>query len=160
IVDGAERYLRNGSPNNERWMGSTTEYFPAWAGYRAVRLLWQERRRSFDRLPVEIWEKWTGILLAWWVQDDRDSDFRPDALRCVQQHAPCETHEIGTRLLEGHGFASSIHIIKGRLGPLWDPTVDETVKASLRKRSLDAYEVSARVEHLVSIGDSDVRSWA
>jgi hypothetical protein len=60
----AERYLATANPNNERWLGTNTFYRPAAAGYRALRLLLLERPQVLNTFSVDIWQKWSGIILG------------------------------------------------------------------------------------------------
>src|SRR5215203_753517 len=65
IVDGAAPYLRQTVPDHREWLGLNRTYWPAWAGYCALKLLFTERRATFDELESELWHRWAPVVVGW-----------------------------------------------------------------------------------------------
>ena len=63
-IAAAEKYVNAAEPNNDRWFGTNTFYRPAAAGYRALRLLLDQRPGLLETLAAKIWEKWSAIILG------------------------------------------------------------------------------------------------
>lgn len=61
----ARQYLMLASPpENIDWIGNNTIWFPIMAGYRALRLLYDEDRSDFEKLPQRVWDVW-GPTTLW-----------------------------------------------------------------------------------------------
>jgi hypothetical protein len=65
IIDGATRYLTETDPMPAIWLGRPKVYWPAWGGYCALRLLWQEQRDVFDGLGDDLWRRWASMVVGW-----------------------------------------------------------------------------------------------
>lgn len=65
IVDAASRYVRSANCQPEKWLGTTTRYFPAEAGYQALLLLLRLRPDELTTLDGSVWREWAPILIDW-----------------------------------------------------------------------------------------------
>jgi hypothetical protein len=64
IVEAAKRYVLEGEPNTEEWLEKDgVIHFPAFAGYRALRLLKNLAPDSVSEIPASAWAKWAPIIL-------------------------------------------------------------------------------------------------
>jgi hypothetical protein len=103
IVDAAAEYLELGDPEPGRWLGHSVLFYPAWAGYRALRLLWSERFDAFKGLDDDVWRRWAPIVIGWPPRYDRQADgFDETALREVRRVAPDDAREYGITWLAEH----------------------------------------------------------
>ena len=64
IVETAKHYLLEQGPEAQKWLGKDTVYPPAFAGYKAFRLLLREAPQFVTTLPVDVWKRWAPIILA------------------------------------------------------------------------------------------------
>jgi hypothetical protein len=79
IVDAAWKYIQEQDAKPDAWLGTSKLYRPAWAGYRAFRLLLKEAPEIFDSIPTDAWKRWAPIILAFPFHSAlRDGD--PDRL--------------------------------------------------------------------------------
>jgi glycosyltransferase involved in cell wall biosynthesis len=69
-------YLRDAPLADISWLGTSTSHRPATAGLRALRLLCDEERSTFEDLSAEIWAVWAPAVLGY-VGNDRDTDGNP-----------------------------------------------------------------------------------
>ncbi len=65
LVNAAEHYIYGQDPHTDTWLGTNTLYRPAFAGYRAFRLLQSEASNSLDILPSHVWQTWASIIVAY-----------------------------------------------------------------------------------------------
>ncbi|MEA1909107.1 MAG: hypothetical protein U9N43_08790, partial [Euryarchaeota archaeon] len=65
IVETAKRYVLEQDPKTQEWLGKNTIYRPAFAGYRALRLLLQEAPDFISTRPTDVWKRWAPIILAY-----------------------------------------------------------------------------------------------
>jgi len=63
IVEAAKRWVLEGDPRTEEWLGKDVVYRPAFAGYRALCLLLRFAPDLVEELPTDVWEKWAPIVL-------------------------------------------------------------------------------------------------
>ncbi len=61
----AKRYLQTYDLKDEDWLGKTTYHRPAMSAYKAFKLL----RSSGQEIEVELWGKWSLVLLAFSKED-------------------------------------------------------------------------------------------
>lgn len=65
IVMAAKRYVLEQDPETSKWLGTNIIAQPAFAGYRALRLLLKEAPGFVSTIPAEVWKKWAPIILAY-----------------------------------------------------------------------------------------------
>ena len=63
IVEAAKRYILEGKPNTDEWLGKGVIYPQAFAGYRALRLLQNLSPDSLSDIPEHAWERWAPMIL-------------------------------------------------------------------------------------------------
>jgi len=65
ILSAAKKYIIKGEPDNQEWVGTNKISFPAYAGYRALRLILEKEPEWFEEITSEIWQKWIPIILLY-----------------------------------------------------------------------------------------------
>jgi len=90
IIRAAKRYLIEQDPATQKWLGTNIWHRPAWAGYRALRLLFQEIPSEFSALTVEVWRKWASVVLAF---PERVEAVRRKLVAEAYQYAPADILE-------------------------------------------------------------------
>ncbi len=70
----AEMYIARTDPNADNWFPTTwiLNYRPAYAGYRALHLLFKERLEHLLQLPDELWHRWAPVIVAGVELDNTD----------------------------------------------------------------------------------------
>ncbi|WP_176439087.1 glycosyltransferase [Puniceibacterium sediminis] len=97
-LDGQERerirrtavvYLCDAPLTDLSWLGTSTSHRPANAGLRALRLLREEDRSTFEGLSAETWAVWAPAVLGY-VGNDFDTDGNPQRglMRVAYRVAP------------------------------------------------------------------------
>lgn len=65
IIQAAERYLHEGNPDNEHWIGLNQLHRPALAGYRALRLLYTKNPSGIECLEELVWNVWAASIVGY-----------------------------------------------------------------------------------------------
>lgn len=63
MIEAAARYVLDGNPRTDEWLGKDSPHRPALAGYRALRLLVSFAPHFLPEMPTEAWEKWVPAIL-------------------------------------------------------------------------------------------------
>lgn len=74
ILNASKKYVIDGNPSSEEWIGSDKINCSAMAGYKALLLLLTEERSFLDNIPSEIWKKWAPTILAYLTGSGSDED--------------------------------------------------------------------------------------
>ncbi len=65
ILDAAHRYVLGYDDHAiEGWLGTNTIDWRAIAGFRALYLLWEERRQTVTNLESEVWHRWAAAVVG------------------------------------------------------------------------------------------------
>ena len=64
IVRAASVFLRDATPEIEKWIGTNEYYLSDLAAYRALLLLRSERIELYDLLDASSWRRWTPVVVA------------------------------------------------------------------------------------------------
>lgn len=74
IIAAARKYLFDGDPKTDEWIGTNAIQFSAFAGYRAIKLLINLDGGFVEGLPAEIWDKWTPIIYFYPIYNGSNQD--------------------------------------------------------------------------------------
>jgi len=91
IVEAAKRYLLDQDPEANSWLGTDTFHRPAFAGYRALRLLLREAPGFVSTIPDDVWKRWAPIILAYPTPSGiGDEEPHRELVKLAYQHSPDE----------------------------------------------------------------------
>jgi hypothetical protein len=153
IVDGAERYLREGAPG-EPHRAPRTPLRPAWAGYRALYLLHAERRKRFETLGDDEILRWLPIMVAWPRTADEPPEFADLLLRRANEIAPERVAEgVGERLEAGvpHGDLS---LALSDLEAIWSESLEGVLLQYLEHPAINSGERARLLQRLLEYGST------
>jgi predicted NACHT family NTPase len=97
IVETAKHYVLEQGPEGQKWLRKDIMYRPAFAGYKAFRLLLLEAPQFVATLPVDVWKRWAPIILA--VPTASINGGTPDTQQLVKLAYQSAPDEIITTLL-------------------------------------------------------------
>lgn len=64
IIKAGKPFLLQQESKPEIWLGKNKIYFPAMAGYRALRIYFERERSFIENLGKEVWRKWAPITIG------------------------------------------------------------------------------------------------
>lgn len=89
IIQAAKQYVLNADPNVHKWINNNILHRPAFAGYRALRLLLKEDREFIANLSQPIWRKWVPIIVSYPLSGSNNED-NQELIRTGYQQASDE----------------------------------------------------------------------
>jgi hypothetical protein len=143
-------YLVGYDPEPTKWFGANKGWRPAQAGYRALRVLHDQR--AADTLPSGAWAKWAPAVVDWLPYGDGEQEFHRWAIDRCSREAPTSTaHWIGEALdkdLRDHNYAFVLQRMSagGDTGTadgtlpaeqVWTPQLDAELKKRATQSKLD-----------------------
>lgn len=133
IVRAAKRYILEGEPGIDGWLGETVlwETHPADAGYRALRLLVSLAPDFVAEMPDGAWARWTPVILDYPVTTGTgETEPHLELAAMAYRHAPATF--IGTLLflIEKKNEEKGSLSILGYIKKCWD---DQLARALLEK---------------------------
>jgi predicted NACHT family NTPase len=121
IIECAKRYITDEDPQPSQWLGKKVMWRPAYARYRAFRLLMSEDPSHISLLSAEAWRKWASILVAYPFQNEvSDSAAQTTLVTTAYSYAPDEVIRTVLALIDYEnktdGFVSAL----AHLEDCWD----------------------------------------
>jgi hypothetical protein len=88
LLNAASVYLEERDANPAAWLAEDKGWRPAWAGYRALVLLREERPQALRALCDERWAAWAPAIVSFPRSSEPDTAVHVAVLRGLQQAAP------------------------------------------------------------------------
>lgn len=137
ILECAKRFLLFSEPSPEKWLGKNILYRPAYAGYRAFRLILTEDPSYLDELPVDVWTKWACILVNYPFQSETTDH---DAKSCLLEHAyrliPEEISRLVLLAIDAENKKGGYISVLSHLANCWDDAFCAMLLARLKRKGL------------------------
>ncbi len=172
ILSATKNYIIEGEPDNQEWVGTNIISFPAYAGYRALRLILEMEPESIRNLNSEIWIKWIPIVLLYEFgiygqnivdpeklylnRDDSNLPLNPEIVfrnMLLQMGYPRAKKQLVATLLAQIDYVNdqthSLTILS-RIGILYDDFIGKSLQDKLEKKNLRPDIVGNILEFLLS----------
>ena len=137
LVEGAKRYLLEGDPEAKKWVRKNIMYRPAYAGYRAFRLLLDRCPDQLLVMPIEVWRKWACILVSYPFQsEESEASVQQRLVELASERVPGEIISSILLLIDKEnktdGFVSCLSTLKD----CWTDDISRALLHKLRKSRL------------------------
>jgi len=163
IVSAAKRYILEGEPGIDGWLGEDTiwETHPAYAGYRALRLLTKFAPDFVADMPDEVWERWAPVILDYPVfASTEEAGLHQELVAIAYRRAPGRVIDTVLFLVdkenEKQGFLSIVHDLKG----CWDERLARAVLDKARDERLTPSCLLSVLTDLLDYGLDEAREFA
>ena len=131
VIEAAKRWVSEGDPRTEEWLGKDLAYRPAFAGYRALCLLLRFAPDFVEELSIDSWEKWTPIILDFPVTLNTDEEKEPHLQLVATAYDRAPDRFVSTLVtLIDHANAKDHMFVTRSLERCWD---DRLARAVLQK---------------------------
>lgn len=161
-VDAAAKYLEDGEPHTDQWIGTNTIHRPAFAGYRAARLLLAEAPHELSRFSAATWAKWAPIIVAF-PEPIGTGNAKPMERLVARAYteAPKRTTETLLTLIDKENEESkSLHILH-KFKRCWDRRLCSALQQKAEQTDeLRPEAVGDLLDHGLRHGCSDMREYA
>jgi len=161
IVKAAERYLHEQDPQTDTWLGTNTLDRPAFAGYRALRLLQTEVPRALNALPRHIWQKWAPIVVAYPTPHGVGDESPHLALTALAyRHSPDEVVRVLRAVMDQEAGENGHIFVNRKFGPCWDDRLAQVLLEKARERDLPFTCMGSLLADLLRHNDPFARAFA
>jgi hypothetical protein len=122
IVRVAAAYLRLGEPGNGNWVREQTLQRPAFAGYRALRLLANLDPAEFQNLSSGVWKRWT-VSVVCYPADNSELAVQQNLIARAYGSTPDETLQAFDLLIESdfNADANRLRFDLSKVSRCWKP---------------------------------------
>jgi len=161
-LDAAAKYLELGEPHTDEWLRTNNVHRPAFAGYRAARLLLAERSDVLERLSDEVWQKWAPIVVAFPEPIGIDDAEPMETLvQIAYARAPKQVTETLLTLIDKENEESrGLHILH-KFARCWDSKLSEVLLTKAKQDlSLRTPSVGIILERVLAHDGADALSYA
>lgn len=150
IVEAAKAYIYQGDPETQTWLGTNTVYYPALAGYKALRLLLQEESGFISSISVDAWKKWTPIILDYPKSGNEiDEETRRTLVKIAYQNAPTEVINTLMILIDQENQGIGSIYINRAVKECWDERLASAILNKVQDKQLNPKSVGCLLEDLL-----------
>lgn len=161
IVETAKRYLFEQDPNTKEWLGKNIIHRPAYAGYRALRLLLQEAPDFLSGIPSDVWKKWAPITLAYRITGGKeDEEDQQKLINMAYKHAPEEIIYTLVVLVDKEDKElGEIYIIR-KVEGCWDERLANALLAKVKDNKLKPGSIGSLLSILLDHNVKEAKQFA
>ena len=161
IVAAAKRYLLEYSPAPDSWSRPASHYPPEEAGYRALRLLWQEDPSALADLSHTIWRDWAAVILAYPSWNDANPRPQQELVYRAYQYAPDTIMSTFLRLIDAYNTEQSyLFFLTDRLALCWEAFSMNMVLSQLEDQALKPTYLGSLLQPLLERGFAAANAFA
>jgi predicted NACHT family NTPase len=133
LIDAAKRYVVNGEPENDKWVGTTSYQNVALAGYHALYLLSKVAPEFVELLSPQILEKWAPVITLFplYHQHEKELDIHQNLIKKAYQSAPEVVLDSISKQIDLENTEANAHpALSNKFEGIWD----ERFRARLREQ--------------------------
>lgn len=162
ILAGAQTYLLNADPETSKWLGTNTLYFPAYAGYRALRLIRQFQPEFLEKISPDVWARWAPIILAYpTISGEKDEDVHNGLVKNAFEASPMKIINTLKVLIDQEDKENShISITKKMIGCWGYGLLEDVLFAKLKDPSLKCSSFTCLLNDLLEHGVEEAYDYA
>lgn len=161
IIQAAKQYVIAGDPATDRWLGTNTIYHPAFAGYRAIRLLLDVDQQFLETLSADQWQKWAPIILAYPTSNaEKERDIQEVLVYVAYQLAPNEIIRSLLVLIDEDNKQGEHLFNLSKVSRCWDAQLKQVLLDKLRDKKLKPQCVAGLLEELLKYQASGAYEFA
>jgi hypothetical protein len=163
IVEAARRFLAECDPTWD-WLGGNSLPYAAVAGFRALRLLRKEDKKSFISLNATTWKRWVPAIIGhpFPTMDDEENAYQ-EFIELVQKHAPAEMVRAVRLVLEAEDKKQNDVFVLRHFETHWTDGLATMLMEKVKSGTLSprgtAAVLSKLLQHEVGEAQVIVESW-
>lgn len=162
IIEGAKKYLLEGNPQTDKWIGTNTIYRPAFAGYRALFFLSQVDPRFIESLAPGIWQKWSSIIFHYPVfngSGEETFNRHRKLIATAYRHAPGAVIDLLLAEIESTKHEQKILSLE-KLEYCWDARLKGALRNKLTDENIPSILMDKLLDKLLELNDAETEAFA
>ena len=161
IINAARRYVFEGDPKTDKWIGTNTVYRPAYAGYRALWLLKSVDLVFINSLSTDVWRKWVPIIFHYPIFNGSGQEIYEAHRRFIGMVYQIVPDEIIKLILgEIDRLRTNTTVDLEKLHDCWDAALSEALRTKLFMNNLNPDMFRLLFMALVQHDDQQTISYA
>jgi len=148
IVKAAKIYLEMHDPQTNKWLDKNVLDRPAFAGYRALRLLLKEDPNFISTIPDDIWKKWSPTILAY------PTSSSTELIELAYNHAPNEIIQALMAIIDKENEEHNHIFVIQKVKNCWDERLANAILIKAKDKNMKpdcmGYLLSDLLENKVS----------
>ena len=151
IIEVAKKYIDQGEPQTDSWLGTNSFNHLAIAGYKALRLvLVKEPTFLSTVITPDVWKKWVAIILDYpKVTKDKENEIRQQLLTRAYQNAPDEFIRVLEILIDQENSQDCLQIQR-EVRCCWDDCLANVLLDKAKDKKLTARSLGDLLKELLS----------
>lgn len=159
ILDVAKKYVVEGNPETDQWLGTRSFYYVALGGFRALRLLLQETPQFLKNISKTTWQKWTPIVLVYEETNSSENEaIHQRLLKMAYEFAPDEVIKTLMVIID-QGDSDLSHLFR-KLEACWDDRLSQTLLSKLQDKNLNTGRIATILDALIQQDVGQARAFA
>ena len=156
IIEAAKKYVIDGEPLNEEWVGTNTIFRPAFSGYRALYLLLAESPEFIEKISGDLWRKWAATVVSFPLNSHGGDEMIPHQVLVAHAYKYASDEVIQTILkqIDGENEKGEIILFPQRLDVCWDDKFKSALREKLNDDTLKISSWGRILEELLKHGDT------
>ena len=161
IIAAAKKYIYQGEPETDAWLGTNSFRCSALSGYKALRLIALKDPDFISTIAADVWQKWAAIILDFPnAREDKDKDIRQQLIKRAYQNAPNELIRALIILIEQENTQhGSIHILY-EMTYCWDERLADALFNKLQDGKLKPGSIGDLLKELLINGEIRAKDFA
>jgi predicted NACHT family NTPase len=138
IVSAAKKYISDGDPKPEEWIGTNILYRPAFSGYRALWFLWHIEPSFVEGLSTDIWRKWASAIFHYPIFNGSGKEvynIHRKFIASAYHHVPDEIISLLMAELDSLGTPNAV-IDFDKIKECWDERLIAALRGKLTEDDL------------------------
>lgn len=161
IIQAAKVYIQKGNPKTHEWLGTNKFYYSALAGYKAIRLILEEKPEDISTIPVDIWQKWASLILDYPREGDEISQNAHQVIVAIAyQNAPNEIINTLILLIDKENKERGFIDIHRALNKCWDEKLARAIFDKIQDKNLKHQSFGSLLEELLKHKYKKARTFA
>ncbi|MGJ3246479.1 MAG: NACHT domain-containing protein [Elainellaceae cyanobacterium] len=162
LIEAAKIYVVQGDPETDQWLTTNSYRYSALAGYKALQLLLKIKPDFISTLSIEVWEKWTPIILAYsnFGNGVEDFGYRKELIQYSYQNAYDEFIRVLPILVDKEITQNGFIRVNNLVYDCWDETIANIFLTKIRDDELKPEGMDTLLKDLLSHGVSEARTFA
>jgi hypothetical protein len=157
IISAAKKYISDGEPKPEEWVGTNILYRPAFSGYRALWLLRHIEPSFVEGLATDLWRKWAPAIFHYPIFNGSGEEvynFHRKFIASAYYHAPDEIISLLMAELDSLDTPNAV-IDFDKIEECWDERLIATLRAKLTEDGMKLELFHKILNELIKHNDSE-----
>jgi hypothetical protein len=138
ILEAAKRYIRDGEPQNNEWVGTNMMFRPAFSGYRALYLVLAESPEFIKELSKGTWRKWAAVIVSYPLNSHGGDEMVPHQILVTgaYTYAPDEVINTVLKQIDAENEKGGFILFPQRLDVCWEDKFKKALREKLNDIAL------------------------